>query len=34
MKNKHSLAAIILLAVGAVITLGGVFLFVNRFAPM
>ncbi len=34
MKNKNSVPAIILLVIGAVITAGGIFLFVNRFVPM
>lgn len=34
MKNKNKITAIILLAVGALITCGGIFLFVNRFSPM
>ena len=34
MKNKNTILAIILLAVGGLVTLGGIFLFVNRFVPM
>ena len=34
MKNKNQVPAIILLALGLVISLGGLFLFINRFAPM
>lgn len=34
MKNKNQVPAIILLALGLVVSLGGLFLFINRFAPM
>lgn len=34
MKNKNKIAAIILLVVGGLVAVGGVFLFINRFVPM
>lgn len=34
MKNKNQVPATILLVIGTVVTAGGLFLFVNRFAPM
>ena len=34
MKNKNQLPATILLVIGTVVTAGGIFLFINRFAPM
>ena len=34
MKNKNQLPATILLVLGGIVTAGGIFLFINRFAPM
>ena len=34
MKNKNQVPATILLVIGAILTAGGIFLFINRFGPM
>ena len=34
MKNKSQVPATILLVIGAILTAGGIFLFINRFGPM
>ena len=34
MKNKNQVPATILMVIGAILTAGGIFLFINRFSPM